>query len=638
MSSSPPTKILRSAAASPVPSSRTPDKNVVEQVKETGDEVERAESKIKQVQQKIEQVEHQITQVEEKLDQSQNDWETDEDLRDSYDGIEEYRSWLRDEEKYLVSKEKYLQSDKRYLLQQKERLREAKIRKHIFLGQGSTEASPETQRFFTALQSIAVDGNGFLTLPAGTSWLGQYKGDLPMYVRSCYTKMYDILQDNLGMERKLIVTGTPGIGKSCFGLYWLFRSVQDGKNVIYEYGTREDRRCYLWTSEKLLIKVNRQGPSAFYRSYLNKADTVQLVDSRGDPFIGDACQTIVFSCPREENFHDFLKHGARMFYMPLWSASELEYCRGKIYSELPEACMNAAVGAFGRVPRYVLGFAASEVAGGEWCEKAALKGEVPDILLNRVKVPLYRMDESRMRRLLAMPRLGISHKLVHAHVDDQDYEEPIYVLASPYVREFLERRFSNIINVRAREVLLAGEDSFEFCMFRGLMFESVARRALRSGLGNVRARVLADDSDCPRYEILPFSVNDITKTAVFSPVEYKNPLEPNTYYQSEARPYPSIESFLIVDRTLYLIQVSITPLHNIKMAEVQRLVEKAKCKRTLLVFVTMGHRAGSFPRQTFIETRGERIRRLGKGLESITQVVLGVDVRDAICKYVTNWT
>ena len=203
----PPTKLIKSTAGSRVPSPPRVE-NVEDQAKLAGDE---REHKIQQVEFKVQQVERQITQVEEKLNQSLNDWERDEDLRAGYENIKEYRTWLR-------SKEKDLRSEKKYLLREKEQLREIQIRGHSFLGPGSTGVPPERQSFFDALQSITVDENNFLTLPAGTMWLEQERGDLPMYVRSCYTEMYDLLQDNFKTERNLIVTGTPGIGKSYFAI------------------------------------------------------------------------------------------------------------------------------------------------------------------------------------------------------------------------------------------------------------------------------------------------------------------------------------------------------------------------------------------------------------------------------------
>ena len=417
-------------------------------------------------------------------------------------------------------------------------------------------------------------------------------------------------------------------------MYWLFRLVQDKKNVIYECGPRESRECYLWTSELLLCNKASNDPSIPFSSYLEKSDTLQLVDSRRDPDYSDACQTIVFTSPREENLHDLWKRGAHMFYMPLWSASELEYCRERNYDGLPEACMSAAIDVLGTVPRFVLDLAAKEVATGRWSVEAALRGEVSHVMLRKITYPLSGMSESSMRELLILSRLevgesanpGSTRRLVHVDVEFQNYEEPIYIFASPYVCEALLSRFSNIIDARVRELIAAGESFFELATFHGFMFERFTHRSLTSGLGNVEARVLADDSVCPRREILPFTASNIGRTVVFSKIEDMDRLEANTYYRPKSQNHPSIDSFRIVNRTLYLIQATIAAQHPIKIVQVRKLVEKANCGRTFLVFMTVKKQVDSFHRQKFATTKGEPVKRLSKRLEDVTQIVIGVDI------------
>jgi broad-specificity NMP kinase len=53
-----------------------------------------------------------------------------------------------------------------------------------------------------------------------------------LFVRPEFRLLYDLL---IAEDKRAIVSGTPGIGKSSFGLYLLWRLVTDKKTVAYIY-------------------------------------------------------------------------------------------------------------------------------------------------------------------------------------------------------------------------------------------------------------------------------------------------------------------------------------------------------------------------------------------------------------------
>ena len=65
-----------------------------------------------------------------------------------------------------------------------------------------------------------------------------------LFVRSFYNAFYDdvlggarggfVSSDGLQRYRQVCVSGNPGIGKSSFGYYALFRALWEGRTVVYQ--------------------------------------------------------------------------------------------------------------------------------------------------------------------------------------------------------------------------------------------------------------------------------------------------------------------------------------------------------------------------------------------------------------------
>ena len=74
-----------------------------------------------------------------------------------------------------------------------------------------------------------------LELADGTTFLGSADWRGQLYVRSHYERLWVMIGDLLSSgTRRLVVTGNPGIGKSCFGLYMLHELAQLGKTVVWQ--------------------------------------------------------------------------------------------------------------------------------------------------------------------------------------------------------------------------------------------------------------------------------------------------------------------------------------------------------------------------------------------------------------------
>jgi hypothetical protein len=99
-----------------------------------------------------------------------------------------------------------------------------------------------------SLKSRLENQEQVMSVPRGAPLEDSYDND-KFYVRACYNTYYHEIMDNLFGKRDyfyISVTGTPGIGKSMFYLYFLnrYRFENPGKSVI---------TASFWTGRELLV-------------------------------------------------------------------------------------------------------------------------------------------------------------------------------------------------------------------------------------------------------------------------------------------------------------------------------------------------------------------------------------------------
>ena len=92
--------------------------------------------------------------------------------------------------------------------------------------------------FWRALPRAIEDGDSCLTLTDDTWLMGDAARGNRIYIRSCYREL-KVCIDALvaGGTRRVVITGTPGIGKSCYAFYWLWHLRRAGAAVVYQLGS-----------------------------------------------------------------------------------------------------------------------------------------------------------------------------------------------------------------------------------------------------------------------------------------------------------------------------------------------------------------------------------------------------------------
>jgi hypothetical protein len=195
--------------------------------------------------------------------------------------------------------------------------------------------------------SKAAELNGWLSFlqPIPSSTLNG------LYIRESYKTIASSIQPGIN---KAIITGTPGIGKSLFMIYLLWKLVKAGKRVLLIY---HPHTIYYDGKGSVFQFPSNALPSDIDYSFWND-DLWCLFDAKGKkeehlnalPY--PTCTFVLSTSPRREMVNDFKKPPPpQIFYMPLWNKAELT----TIATAFPGvADWMERFRILGGIPRYVL--------------------------------------------------------------------------------------------------------------------------------------------------------------------------------------------------------------------------------------------------------------------------------------------
>ena len=133
--------------------------------------------------------------------------------------------------------------------------------------------------------------NGPITLSGGVAWLGLKRLSAPLFIRSCYKELWDKVKEH---RYDVLITGTPGTGKTGFLAYMLYRLKKKGRN--FNIVIDVDENLYLITPDNEVRSGTR---GTHFKNELADKTTWYLFDARrGVPGpLTALCKVIVTSSP-----------------------------------------------------------------------------------------------------------------------------------------------------------------------------------------------------------------------------------------------------------------------------------------------------------------------------------------------------
>eukprot|EP01038_Epipyxis_sp_PR26KG_P017743 gene17743-24731_t len=290
---------------------------------------------------------------------------------------------------------------------------------------GMVTEEPEKKSVWTAIKSSTIKDN-FLEFSTRHTLFTSDTRIQSLYIRSDYVEVFKLIKNHVNEVRlmdaediiHIVVTGTPGIGKSLFAYYFLWKSLQDE--------TFENKKLYFQSAPDCIFYLPKDGEMIELsvddkRKARGDPETVLLVDM--DELKGPAKWggiTIILASPNEARFKEFLKHGnPENFFMNPWSYEDIikvwekEYQNNKVSLEDVDKIFYM----YGGVIRFVL----------EQNKKASSS-------MNKVfdKIKSFK-DLAKCISKKSVEDSLITYKIVHYISDDHSSPTAKLYLASAYV-------------------------------------------------------------------------------------------------------------------------------------------------------------------------------------------------------------
>ena len=417
-----------------------------------------------------------------------------------------------------------------------------------------------------------------------------------MYVRDVYDELYNRY---VSQFRYVIVTGNPGIGKSYFSLYVLYRLRKERRDLVIVYESVPTSIRVVFNGDTVSIPVNE----IEFSPLLEKEDTIYLFDAgtqgAGKPRLTTS-RTIVFSSPSLSNYHDWYKErvygdagGGVMVYMPTWSWDEInKLC---IVRKLESEKARERFNHWGGIARCIF----RTVQKCDTSEYADLNTAISDCI-----------PENIIRLANALRGGDVdknSHMVLHICVTNRlpdgllDYTSAVIHFASDYVVDRVFEKYIDSTKNRLIDVVNHCKDSW-LSGIHGQLFERFAHFSF------MNHDALEYDTKClePAHSMF----NKVTKKKFGKLIE--TPL-PNVAALASNRDQKGVylkpvqKNFESLDAIIppkVGVQMTVASSHPIKTVELQRVVNALGCTKTrtfTFYFVVPRDVFDGFKKQSYLD-------------------------------------
>jgi len=401
---------------------------------------------------------------------------------------------------------------------------------------------------FGANFTKAAAGNNTLELVNGTFFLGEESLGYKLFIRPCYRKLSERILNDFYKRSHLVVTGTPGIGKSVFGLYLMYLLRCEGKTVVFE--RKSD--WYRFNDEGVI-----KGDVASFRQagFLDDESSWYLSDPDAKPQELLSLRTVVLVSPNYERTKEFMKLSglAQQIFMPVWKVDELLDCQCAVFPDVPSDVVKQRFAEVGGVARAVF----------------------DEIMFNRVKKGILDALQTRSVRTLINAAFTwhgqfrtdeTGDKLFHIWSSDvDDFTECTIELASKYMGDAVVSTIDKRGSEELEDLLAAAFDYPDVARMiggsvRGKLFERLAHR--RIGEARIAKEpfkmAILNSSGVVSGDSLNFS---FSASKEFKGNDFPSDFESGIYYTPVSQNFPAIDSFGVGgsdNDTLFLFQMEST--------------------------------------------------------------------------------
>ena len=433
------------------------------------------------------------------------------------------------------------------------------------------------------------------------------------YIRDCYPDYYDYVVESIQEgKRYIVVTGTPGIGKSVFYLYFFLKYKEgcDKKIVVASYSkTRKLKECKIWDPDSKVLETSDVLP--------NLSGALYLIDGIPETEPPLSSFTVMFASPDVNFFISMDKYGKlfREIYMPNWTLKEIMDAIDALGLTISQEVINDRWKYFGGAPRKL--FESDEEA----VKRAIINVATALNTLHSIEDVLACFEGS------ANPE-KVLHRLMHYDVKDtRGVFDRRLKMASNYIAYAVQERFNKKLRVDQQSLMGWLSGSSKSAAFLGWLFEGYAHETLLEG-SNLPLKSLNAQSTEDSIKIAK-TIGEYTK---FRMAKLEQIFEED-YRQPESDTLRSVDSYFLTEAgVLWLFQMTRNINHQINVEGLLELLETLGKLQDLqnvnLVFVVPKDVGSKFPAQTF-----KQWEVFGPGLSDEQMRELDVDKIPRIASY-----
>jgi hypothetical protein len=416
------------------------------------------------------------------------------------------------------------------------------------------------------LESRFVPEENVMTVPDGAPQEFTYTRDT-FYIRSCYHAYYDKIMDRLFGKSYhyyfISVTGTPGIGKSMFYLYFLKRYLLEnpGKSVVTASFDKDRvlQDCRLFRPNGIVEEIiNALGNPCIPR----KGGVTWPKDIDCDLFLYDGPPTdspidvkmVAFTSPNFSWLDSMRKDSQHCkLFMPTWDISELLAANEELELNIDTNEINNRFALFGGSARYCLSVDDEFLSAGKLDIESALK-----------KIDGF--DQLRDCFFGNADLNTVVHRLMYYCPENN----PVFAKLSPaskLIDQMLAERLNQNLNDNRKLLMKWLDGSDKGSSFAGFLFDKFAHERLLDG-GQFEMRSLSNSSR---------SMIDINQTigqySRFKPNFLLDDIFKYVYQIPEVPNYPSIDSFMISENAVLMFQITMRESHPVKLSSLVTLLD-----------------------------------------------------------------
>ncbi|KAI8905906.1 hypothetical protein EDD86DRAFT_211086 [Gorgonomyces haynaldii] len=414
-----------------------------------------------------------------------------------------------------------------------------------------------------------------------------------IYIRQSYVDLLKIIDENRGLtERRMYrmaITGTPGIGKSMFLIYVMWRLAQRKIPTVVLHRQKDRGRIYVFQRDSCRIAMHYSDVV----DYLGLATTWYLTDTlQPPPAESIAATTILVSSPDRKHYKEFLKYSAtaELHYLPVWSLDELNAMHREF--NLTKEKVEERYLLIGGIPRYVL-------------EKAShdLPKEIKNTMGRMIVDKLY--EQSFDMQL----ENDVSHLVVHFNVDTT-YRDGSLQFGSDYITKLALERFLNERENKLRQFLDNSQPIPLLATLRGNLFEAYAHRQLAAG-GIFSVRSLDG-----RNTLSQLTLKKLEMARFYEIAECQ---KKGNYYIPWNPNYPCIDSYI---PAIGHFQMTVSLDHPLQQSRMAEIVQQSGIER--LYFVVPSTIFKEFPEQKLATKNASKNKR--PKVVEVEQFALSIDL------------